>query len=175
MDIVTLTSYSETVQAELAKVFLESEGISCFIVDSTTNNLKILGGVPSGVRLQVYADDLERAQEILGRFEAQNPSEFDEEALMEAFEQDAADRSSAASELLEEDSISTGNPDPQKETTSDVPSDSDPTCPKCGSWRLIRERNLGFWLYFLTIFLIGLPLLFIKPKLKCQKCGYLAE
>lgn len=175
MDIVTLATYSSTVQAELAKVYLESEGINCFVTDSTTNNLKILGGAPPGVRLQVYADSLERAQETLTRFETQNPSEFDEEALMRAFEQDAAERLEQQVEHTEhvhdaiEEFIS------QQEITTERHSEAEPTCPRCGSWRLVRERNLGFLLYLLTVLLVGLPLLFIKPNLRCQKCGYRAD
>jgi len=45
MDIITLATYSSTVQAEHTRVFLESEGIACFVADSATNNLKIIGGV----------------------------------------------------------------------------------------------------------------------------------
>jgi hypothetical protein len=154
MDIVTLATYSEAVQAELAKVFLESEGIKCFVADSNANNLQIYGVLSMGARLQVYAEDLERARQILDQLVADKSHELDEEALMAAFEQDAAERNVPISEI------------------SDASIDPSPTCPNCGGSRLARERDLGFGLSLLTLFLLGLPLLFIKPNLKCKRCGY---
>lgn len=168
MDIVTLATYSDAVQAELAKVFLESEDIECFIADSNAGSMQFMGAVSVGVRIQVSAEDQDRARELLDKFVKDKSHEIDDDALMTAFEEDAAIRGEAIFEIPREEPSLTVTP----EHTPDTISDSEPTCPKCGGTRLVKEREFTFGLSLLSVILLGLPLLFIKPKLKCKRCRY---
>jgi hypothetical protein len=63
--LVTLLT-TTPMEADLAQVKLESEGVQCFAADSEMARINpLLGVIP--VRLQVRQDDLERAREILAR------------------------------------------------------------------------------------------------------------
>lgn len=65
MRLVTLLSMPP-MEAEMARVKLELEGVQCFAADSEMARVNpLLGAIQ--VRLQVREDDLERAREILAR------------------------------------------------------------------------------------------------------------
>ena len=66
-DLITIATFDLTVQAELAKAKLESEGIDCLLLDK--NLIGALGPFYSsmlgGIRLQVRESDAELARKIL--------------------------------------------------------------------------------------------------------------
>jgi hypothetical protein len=66
-DLVTVASYPDASEAELARERLELEGVSAFVIGGQTAGvMPFLTGPTGGVRLQVARLDAERAREILG-------------------------------------------------------------------------------------------------------------
>jgi hypothetical protein len=68
MDVlVTVASFSDVAEAELAKERLELEGIRAFVIGAQTAGvMPYLTGPTGGVRVQVDPRDLQRAREVLG-------------------------------------------------------------------------------------------------------------
>ncbi|HET9335842.1 MAG TPA: DUF2007 domain-containing protein [Sphingomicrobium sp.] len=64
MSLVELARYGTRVEAELARMALEAEGVDAVIFDSETNNFFGGGGLIS-VRLMVLEDQLDEAATIL--------------------------------------------------------------------------------------------------------------
>jgi hypothetical protein len=65
--LVTVASFADVAEAELAKERLALEGIRAFVIDAQTAGvMPYLTGSTSGVRLQVEPKDAETAREILG-------------------------------------------------------------------------------------------------------------
>lgn len=62
-DLVEAARYSSRIEADLARLFLESEGIEALLFDTGINNS--YGGLFMPVRLMVLDEDLERAQGLL--------------------------------------------------------------------------------------------------------------
>lgn len=74
--LVTIGQFSKGVDAHLAKTRLESEGIECFIQDENLIGLNWLySNAIGGVKLQVKAEDIEKAKTIL----SESPSPQDAE------------------------------------------------------------------------------------------------
>jgi putative signal transducing protein len=66
-ELVTVASFSDVPEAELAKERLELEGIRAFAIDAQTAGvMPFLARTSGRVRVQVEPKDLERAKEILG-------------------------------------------------------------------------------------------------------------
>ncbi len=66
-DLVTVASFPDVPEAQLARERLELEGIQAFVADALTAGvMPYLTGSTGGVRLQVGAKDAERAREVLG-------------------------------------------------------------------------------------------------------------
>jgi hypothetical protein len=66
-DLVTVATFPDVAEAQLARERLEGEGIRAFVIDAQTAGvLPFLAGVPGGVRVQVAPNDEERAREVLG-------------------------------------------------------------------------------------------------------------
>jgi hypothetical protein len=66
-ELVTLTSFSDVAEAQLARDRLELEGIRAFVIDAQTAGvMPFLTSSTGGVRIQVEPQDLERAREVLG-------------------------------------------------------------------------------------------------------------
>ncbi|MEZ5813243.1 MAG: DUF2007 domain-containing protein [Alphaproteobacteria bacterium] len=64
--LVLLGRFYDNVQAHIIRGILESHDVPCFIMDEHHNNAAWhLGIALGGVRLMVFAQDYERAQEIL--------------------------------------------------------------------------------------------------------------
>ena len=65
--LITVASFLDTAEAELAKERLELEGIAAFVIGAQTAGvMPFLTGPTGGVRLQVAPRDVERAREVLG-------------------------------------------------------------------------------------------------------------
>jgi len=62
-DLVEAARYSNRVEADLARLNLESEGIESVLFDSEINN--VYGGLFMPIRLMVLDEDLRRAQRLL--------------------------------------------------------------------------------------------------------------
>jgi hypothetical protein len=66
-DLVTVASFLDVPEAQLAKQRLELEGIAAFVIGAQTAGvMPFLTGPTGGVRIQVAPGDVERAREILG-------------------------------------------------------------------------------------------------------------
>jgi hypothetical protein len=65
-ELVTVASFSDVAEAELAKERLELEGIRAFVIGARTAGvMPYLTGPTGGVRVQVEPRDLQRAREVL--------------------------------------------------------------------------------------------------------------
>jgi hypothetical protein len=63
--LVTIATYSNPIDANLAKIKLESEDIDCFLAGE--NAVAVYGNIIGTVKLQVRQFDVERATEVLNR------------------------------------------------------------------------------------------------------------
>ncbi len=63
--LVTIATYGNTIEANLAKIKLASEDIDCFLAGE--HAVAVYGGIVGEVKLQVRQSDVERAKEILSR------------------------------------------------------------------------------------------------------------
>lgn len=66
MSLVELARFSTRVEADLARLNLEAEGVGAVLMDDQMNNFFGGGGL-IGVRLMVLDEDLDEAREILAR------------------------------------------------------------------------------------------------------------
>jgi Putative prokaryotic signal transducing protein len=65
-DLVTVASFPDVSEAELARERLELEGIRAFVIGAQTAGvMPYLAGAGGGVAVQVAPADVERAREIL--------------------------------------------------------------------------------------------------------------
>ncbi|MDP9002708.1 MAG: DUF2007 domain-containing protein [Myxococcota bacterium] len=65
-DLVTVASFPDVAEAELAKARLELEGIRAFVIDGQiVGVMPFLTNATGGVRVQVEPRDVDRAREIL--------------------------------------------------------------------------------------------------------------
>jgi hypothetical protein len=64
-DTVTVASYAYPVEAEMARMKLESEGIECVISNQTSAHMMIGPGAPGVLLLQVQASNVDRARAVL--------------------------------------------------------------------------------------------------------------
>ena len=62
-DLVEAARYNSRVEADLARLFLESEGVESLLFDTEINYA--YGGLFMPVRLMVLDEDLERAKRLL--------------------------------------------------------------------------------------------------------------
>jgi Putative prokaryotic signal transducing protein len=62
-DLVEAARYNSRVEADLARLYLESEGVEAVLFDTEINYF--YGGLFMPVRLMVLDDDLERARSLL--------------------------------------------------------------------------------------------------------------
>ena len=62
-DLVEAARFNNRVEADLARLYLESEGVDAVLFDTEINYF--YGGLFMPVRLMVVDDELERAQQLL--------------------------------------------------------------------------------------------------------------
>jgi hypothetical protein len=62
-DLVEAARYNSRVEADLARLYLESEGVESVLFDTEISH--VYGGLFMPVRLMVLDEDLERAQRLL--------------------------------------------------------------------------------------------------------------
>jgi hypothetical protein len=66
-DLVTVASFPDVAEAQLARERLELEGVPAFVIDAQTAGvMPFLTGSTGGVRLQVAGSNAAKAREILG-------------------------------------------------------------------------------------------------------------
>ena len=76
-ELVTIARFETGVEAHEARIVLEDEGIDCLIADEVTANLALPGALGiGGIRLQVRADDAEKATQVLQDTPAARNLEF---------------------------------------------------------------------------------------------------
>jgi hypothetical protein len=63
-DLVEAASYNSRVEADLARLYLESEGVEAVLFDTEINYF--YGGLFLPVRLMVLDEDVDLAQRLLG-------------------------------------------------------------------------------------------------------------
>ena len=63
--MVTIHTYTDSVEAGLAQSLLASRGIQAVLQDENAFNMVLPGGLLGGVRLQVFAEDAEEARRIV--------------------------------------------------------------------------------------------------------------
>jgi Putative prokaryotic signal transducing protein len=71
IELVTVRSFDNEVEAEFAKARLESNGIQCFLSGDDCGGLRPALTFTNGIKLIVRADDVGRAEEIINE-EAQD-------------------------------------------------------------------------------------------------------
>jgi hypothetical protein len=65
-DLVTVATFADASQAQMAKERLELDGVRAFVIGAQVAGvMPYLGGGSGGVRVQVEPKDLSRAKEIL--------------------------------------------------------------------------------------------------------------
>jgi hypothetical protein len=62
-DLVEAARYNSRVEADLARLYLESEGVEAVLFDTEVNHF--YGGLFMPVRLMVLDEDVRRAQQLL--------------------------------------------------------------------------------------------------------------
>ena len=66
-ELVTVATFPDVAQADLARERLELEGIRAFVLDQQTGGvMPFMVSSIGGIRLQVAPGDVERAREALG-------------------------------------------------------------------------------------------------------------
>lgn len=104
MDLVTITAYNSTPEAQLAKNLLESEGIPAFLTDDATADMLHLTSPFGEAKIQVAQENVERALAILHAAEqhhAEAGAEEDEGPDVEGPEVDPDDVPADAPEKTE--------------------------------------------------------------------------
>ena len=62
-DLVEVAAYNSRIEADLARLYLESEGVEAILFDAEINSS--YGGLFMPVRLMVLDEDLDRARRLL--------------------------------------------------------------------------------------------------------------
>ncbi len=65
-ELLTVATFPDVAEAELAKERLESEGIRAFVLDAQAGGVMPYLAQSGGVRVQVAHEDAVRAREVLG-------------------------------------------------------------------------------------------------------------
>lgn len=66
-DLVTVATFPDVAQAELARERLELEGIRAFVLDEQTGGvMPFMVSSIGGIRVQVAPGDADKAREVLG-------------------------------------------------------------------------------------------------------------
>ncbi len=66
-DLVTVATFSDVAQAELARERLQLEGVQAFVLDDATGGvMPFMTNALGGIRVQVKPEDADKAREILG-------------------------------------------------------------------------------------------------------------
>ena len=63
--LVEAASFNSRIEADLARLYLDSEGVEAVLFDAEINSF--YGGLFMPVRLMVLEDDVERARELLAQ------------------------------------------------------------------------------------------------------------
>lgn len=88
--LVTIETYVHTYEADLAKIFLEAEGIGVYLADGNTIRVDwLLSNAIGNIKLQVRGDDADRARALLAAHKPsisfmkdKPPADFDEDACL---------------------------------------------------------------------------------------------
>lgn len=133
--LVTVATYSEAFEAQMARSKLAAHGVRAFIdgEHAATLNPHYLGAA-LGIRLQVHRADATRSSEIL--------------------------RAPVVDEAIEDGAID----DDEEEDHPDGP-----RCPRCSA--RYAYQDWSGWQLVLVALLLGLPLLVMRKRWHCRRCG----
>ena len=67
--LVEASRYTTRVEADLARLYLENEGVEAVLFDDGINSMHILG-VLAPIRLMVLDEDLAAARRVLGKYKS---------------------------------------------------------------------------------------------------------
>ncbi|RYE21427.1 MAG: DUF2007 domain-containing protein [Sphingobacteriales bacterium] len=74
MELVTIATFSTSIEAHIQKGYLENEGIPCFLKDEHTISANPMYDVAmGGIKLQVWESDAQRAYNLLQETKQQAP------------------------------------------------------------------------------------------------------
>src|SRR5262249_49246243 len=80
-DLATIATFRFLYEAELAKKFLEEEGIASYIADGETINMDwLLGTALGNIKLQVATSDAEKATETMAKWPKPRDRSVEQEA-----------------------------------------------------------------------------------------------
>ena len=69
MELITLKIFNTEIEAELLKIFLETNGIEAFVFGNIlANTYNLFNNTSGGVQLKVSENDLEKANELMTEF-----------------------------------------------------------------------------------------------------------
>lgn len=76
MDLVTLKIFNTEVEAELVKLYLESEGVEAFVFGNIlANTYNLFNTTSGGVQLKVAEDTFEKAQKLVEAYFNENTTD----------------------------------------------------------------------------------------------------
>lgn len=69
MELITLKIFNTEIEAEMLKIFLETNNIETFVFGNIlANTYKLFNNTSGGVQLKVSENDLEKANELMTEF-----------------------------------------------------------------------------------------------------------
>lgn len=69
MELITLKIFNTEIEAEMLKIFLETNGIEAFVFGNIlANTYNLFNNTSGGVQLKVSENDLEKANELMTEF-----------------------------------------------------------------------------------------------------------
>ena len=73
MELMTLKIFNTEIEAEMLKVFLETNGVEAFVFGNIlANTYNLFNTTSGGVQLKVSENDLEKANELITEFYNEN-------------------------------------------------------------------------------------------------------
>jgi hypothetical protein len=69
MELITLKIFNTEIEAEMLKVFLETNGVEAFVFGNImANTFNLFNNTSEGVQLKVSENDFEKANELMTNF-----------------------------------------------------------------------------------------------------------
>ncbi len=76
MDLITIATFSNSIEAHISRSLLESQGIACFLKDEHTINANPMYHLAlGGIKLQVWEKDVNEAMSILKAQQQPEPTQ----------------------------------------------------------------------------------------------------
>ncbi len=73
MELITLKIFNTEIEAEMLKVFLETNGVEAFVFGNImANTFNLFNNTSEGVQLKVSENDFEKANDLINEFYNKN-------------------------------------------------------------------------------------------------------